>query len=194
MLGLSSFLRATSAPRAPRAAATTLIAAAWAVLALAAAAPASAQDRVRADIYVGSLVDEAKPIAVFAFDDPDASGFQAIDALAIYAEPDYTPEANRYDPREGCRFTGQFQGQLDQVALQPAPIYGPNSGRDAVAFPDLPAFFAQQVMRVMVERGEIDPNSPQFAYYTSCISFVWAQQLSQPEEVWREILEELLPR
>lgn len=193
MLGLSRMRRAISTARGRVAGLGSAALIGAAALGLS-AAPALAQDGVQADIYVGSMEDDEKAIAVFAFDDPNTSEFAPIDALAIYAVPGYVPDGGQFDPRQGCRFTGQFDAQLDLVVLQSTPIYGPNSGKDSVAFLDLPAFFAQQALQVMVDRGQIAVNSPSFAYYTSCISFVWARQLSQPEEVWREIVEQVAPQ
>lgn len=210
MLGLCSVSRAgkagagrmeqATADRAAafRPSAATVVAAATlsALLTTVLAAPTevAAQDGVQADVYVGSFADDEKPIAVFAFDDPNQSGFTALDSLAVYAVPGYRPEGDAFDPRDGCRFTLDFEQQLDPSILEGAPIYGPGSGRESVAFPDLPLFFAQQAMRVMVARGQVATEDEAFPLYTSCITYAWAQQLSQPEEVWRQIIEEQLPQ
>lgn len=167
-------------------------AAAAAMTALSAAAAHAAND-----VYVGSIVTlvgeenpEERPVVVFAFDDAAAQGFTAIDTIGIYVDPAYKrAEGEPFKPREACVYTLDFPSEVTP-AYESAPVYGPSSGQKTVNYPDMPTFFAQKAMQMLISRGEVEQESATFANYGSCVGFVWSTLLSQSGEFWQSLLEE----
>lgn len=158
------------------------------------ASTASAQNF--ADVYVGSFTDDVKPIVVFAFDDPRTEGFNPVDIIAVYPNTEYDwSRTTPVQPTQACIFTLDFNAPPGlEVEYESQPIYGPSSGREPINYPDLPTFFAQQGLRVLVAREQVGEQTAAFAQYATCVGYVWALNLSQPAEFWENLLQENLGR
>ncbi len=155
-----------------------------AIVALGAAGSAAAG---KGDVYLGVFKDDKKPIVVFAFE----NAASPTDAMAVYVNTTYEQKiGEKFDPIKACHFTFDFPSTQFQVDFVGGAIYGPSSGRETILYPDLPTFFAQQAMKVLLERNWIERDTPNFAYYSSCVGFVWATSLSQDGKTWERIIRE----
>lgn len=140
------------------------------------------------DIFLGGFRDDQKSVVVFAFEDPTTPR----DAMAVYARPDYAPaDGEAFDPFKACAYTFDFADSPIQVNYVPKAIYGPSSGQATLLFPDLPTFFQQKAMQMLVDRGEVQTETREFGLYASCVAFIWATQLTQDAETWRRVVREV---
>lgn len=156
-----------------------------ALAAILAATAVGAASAGKGDVFVGTFKDDQKPIVVFAFE----SASSPKDAMAVYVDPKYDQKiGEKFEPVKACRFTFDFENSPIPVKYNEKAIYGPSSGQKTVNFPDLPTFFTVQAMKMLVENKYVELKTPRFAYYSSCISFVWALTLSRSGKEWKETL------
>lgn len=156
-----------------------------------AAVPAAAQN---VDVFIGGLRDDVRPIVAFALDDSTEPGFRPTNVLGVFANDEYEfVPGQPMNPVEACRSTPNLVVPVD-IVYELDAVYGPSSTQEPINFPDLPTYFAQQSMLMMLERGLVVQGTPEFGLLASCVGYVWAQRLSQPAEVWEEIIDEHFPQ
>ena len=167
--------------RAASAAATVLFATAVST------APASAQN-VGSDVFLGVTKDDVKAIVVFVFSDSASPSYDAVDRMALYADPDYVQDG-QFNPFEACVWTFDFPNDIDP-RFQTAPIYGPNAAQDTIDPFSLPSYMARETVEIL-QAENVVTDQAEIVRYFNCTGFVWSLVLQQPEEVWREIIDNL---
>lgn len=140
-------------------------------------------------IFVGRNAAE-NPIIVYFQSDSASPEFEPIASVALVLDPSYTPEG-QFDPSKGCLATSLEFDPADAKALRTQIIYGPNSAQRNVSVIDFPSYMARSTALALLQEGVLIDESATVPYF-NCAGFIWANLISQPPEVWQDILKQAI--